>query len=202
MGRIPQLIGDNDYLLSYELRLLDDFKGKAMPYLKHIPRTEWEWIFLAQHHGIPTRLLDWSRNPLIPLYFAVTSEPDEDFAIYQGFFLDLLYQGPGGKFLNKGGCVDEDIEENPFNLSQDFAIYPTYFDQRLLNQSALFTVHKMPDKAMTKDVTKYIFSSRLKPRFRVMLKAFGINKSFIYPTLDNIAKDIKLNWESQLPMPG
>nr|MBF4377491.1 FRG domain-containing protein [Vibrio anguillarum] len=55
LGRIPQLIGDNDYLLSYELRLLDDFKGKAMPYLKHIPRTEWEWIFLAQHHGIPTR---------------------------------------------------------------------------------------------------------------------------------------------------
>jgi len=57
-------------LLNLEERLLADFKRRALPWLTLFhPRNEWEWMMLAQHHGVPTRLLDWTKNPLTALFW-------------------------------------------------------------------------------------------------------------------------------------
>lgn len=49
------------------------------------PKNDKEFLFLAQHYGLPTRLLDWTYNPLIALYFACCSNFDKDGIVYQSY---------------------------------------------------------------------------------------------------------------------
>jgi len=88
LGRMAQY--DDDQLRGYEWSSVDEFRRRAKPLVPDAPTDDWEWLFLAQHHGLPTRLLDWTSNPLVALFFAVSKDDKVDGAIYCGWFRRLI----------------------------------------------------------------------------------------------------------------
>lgn len=60
-------------LLELEEQIIVRFKERSVPYLASGLKEDWEYLFLMQHFGVPTRLLDWTENPFMGLFFALTS---------------------------------------------------------------------------------------------------------------------------------
>ncbi len=64
-----------DELSSLELQVITRFRQRSIPFHDRSLLDDWDALFFMQHYGVPTRLLDWTENPLIALYFAVMSAP-------------------------------------------------------------------------------------------------------------------------------
>jgi FRG domain len=82
-------------LLEYEAALFGDFRRCGGPLCEHLPEDDWEWYFLMQHYGGPTRLLDWSDGSLMALHFAIRDYPSASgdalvYALDAGWLADRL----------------------------------------------------------------------------------------------------------------
>jgi hypothetical protein len=67
---IPTFYRGN-YKIKDEIYMMNLFKQDSRELINQIPDSDWEWMFLMRHHNLPSRLLDWSENPFIGLYFSV-----------------------------------------------------------------------------------------------------------------------------------
>jgi len=191
---------DTDSILENERVITSEFKRLSVPYLTRYPSNDWEWLSLAQHHGLPTRLLDWSINPLAALWFTVQCEPVTD---KKGKALD----GVVWTFFPENGDLisAEDIEKQkfkPFGVPRTLLFQPNVVAQRINAQQGWFSIHKY--SSSIKNFVPFEQNREYKDRlvkleipgskfesFRYDLDRFGVNRSTLFPDLDGLTAHIQ-----------
>lgn len=162
--------------------IFNKFKREAIPHLERVPQNDWEWISLAQHHGLPTRLLDWTLNPLVALYFAVEKRFDGDSAVY---VLNDMADDQLNSFIEMGG--------SPFNVKGTRGITPSHITNRIIAQSGCFTLHENFREPMDSEkITKVIIPNSIRTDIKRILYGYGIHRFFLFPDLDNLSKHITM----------
>jgi hypothetical protein len=174
---IPKVGRLKDYDLQLEEDLLRLFKIHAAPFLLDKPANDWEWLAISQHHGLPTRLLDWTRNPLVAAYFAVEKPSDRDSAIYAFTADDEL---------------DLDQLPDPLRVVVEGVVFTSHITRRIVAQSGLFTIHPNPkDPLRGAKVDKLIIPVSLREEFKRILFTYGLHRGTLFPDLDGQARFIE-----------
>src|SRR5713101_2881848 len=170
-GRGPT--ADTRKMLRAERAILAEFKRKAVGFLQIFPQNEWEWLALAQHHGLPTRLLDWTTNPLVAAYFACSGQSDNENS--------TIYAFPRGKYL------DLSVFTDPFTIRKVSLVRPAHVTARLAAQDGVFTVHPDP-RVPFRDATLISITIPCRARNRILrdIGRSGVNIEKLFPGLDGV----------------
>ncbi|MGY4310783.1 hypothetical protein ACVWW1_000086 [Bradyrhizobium sp. JR3.5] len=160
----------NDGFRTLERQLMARFRQRSMPYHSRDLRDDWEALFFMQHYGVPTRLLDWTENPLVALHFALMSSQRsatgttpapciiwvlDPFAWNKSALAHVSYDsGP----LTTG---DEDLNGYAPKASAlgnfPVALYGAHNSPRIVAQQGVFTIFGVNKNPMEELVTKGLF---------------------------------------------
>lgn len=192
-----------------ELHLLRNFRKYA--YRQSVGADSvWHWLALAQHRGLPTRLLDWTYSPFVALHFATATLADMnvDGSVWMVNFVDANRLLPARlkKILRDEGSDTATVDMlNVFGslrafdrtARKPFVVFlePPSLDPRIVNQLALFSLMSSP-AAMLDDwlagraavARRVIVPAALKWEVRDKLDQANINERVLFPGLDGLSR--------------
>lgn len=170
--------------------IFDNFKRRAFTYLPNI-NNDWDVLAVAQHYGLPTRLLDWTTNPLIAAWFSCFKDSDCNSKIY-------------AVRLRDENILTRDAYTNigPFNNHFDEVrfLFPLHTISRISRQGGAFSYHPNNQTgsyipSLSGNVFTFTVRAEFKQHFLVRLFHFGVDQAFVMADLDGVA--MTLEWQAR-----
>jgi hypothetical protein len=158
----------------------------------------WRKLIVAQHHRLPTRLLDWTTNALVALFFAVEGDPKlcdatcckhHSSPTVHDSVVHVLRDRRG--FTLSSLAAKEENDNPPFyGFSNDGLLLPPAVNPRIAAQSSVFTIQKDPSRPLASDDT-IIIPHDQRPALAAQLDKLGINRRVLFPDMDGVADYLK-----------
>ncbi|MEV4173637.1 FRG domain-containing protein [Nonomuraea sp. NPDC049709] len=205
MSGLARLRGDYAAVESHLIRNFRKYAHRQAP-----GPTVWDWLALGQHHGLPTRLLDWTFSPLVALHFTTASWPDEDGALLAVDCAGAhrLLPEPLRESLDAEGALlftTEMLAEVAADLpcfdrlggdGRPFLAFfePPSLDERVVNQSSVLSVFSDPTFQLEEWLEehqglghRWVIPAGVKAEIRQKLDQANITERVLLPGLDGLA---------------
>jgi hypothetical protein len=195
----------------HERNYMHRFRSRAGTRYANLPRQEELslWLGLMQHYGLPTRLLDWSRSPLVATYFALETylyehhDGGSDAAIW-------VLEPHKLNFIECGADVTPTLDANMCEAlvkpaffhrwpetNRVLAVMASEHDLRMFVQQGCFTIHSDPTPLNLRPncdnyLSRFVVPENAVRRLAHEIEVCGFRKGDIYPDLGNLASELRV----------
>lgn len=219
---LERLIGarwSSEIARQFEDFSLSQFQSKFHLYDKENaqPSSKLAWLSIMQHHGVPTRLLDFTESPYVALYFAMESyvaQSKSDFAVYAFDYSAILENSIGyikkldSKFSETRSSIYEKRDEifdnivDRFSYNIAWVTEPEQLNARLDRQAGSFLVSGDKGERITDVLNGDLYSNARLLKLRIsadlyegvfaLLRKMNLTSKSLYGDLDGLARSIRM----------